>query len=268
VSSVTSATEDAARHMDGIYRYQRYIYDATRKYYLLGRDRLLDELQPDDGSTVLEIGCGTGRNLIHAARRCPNARFVGFDISRAMLETARNSIARAGLSGRIDVYQADATAFDLVRLCGEAHAGRVFISYTLSMIPPWREVLPQALQAVGPGGRLHIVDFGQQEAWPRWFKAGLFAWLRQFSVQPRAELELELVKLARDTGAALEFRPLYRGYADYAVIMKGAAPTNDANGASPAGNRGGPSSHDNGVGSTADSRSTGKADNSGIPKGG
>ncbi len=206
--------------MDGIYQYQRYIYDATRKYYLLGRDRLLDELQPDDGSTVLEIGCGTGRNLIHAARRYPNARFVGFDISRAMLETARTSIVRAGLSDRIDVYQADATAFDLSDLCGEARADRVFISYALSMIPPWRQVLPQALDAVGPGGRLHIVDFGQQEAWPRWLKTVLFAWLRQFSVHPRAELEPELTKLASETGAALGFRHLYRGYADYAVITK------------------------------------------------
>ena len=184
---MSSTTQDAARHMDGIYKYQRYIYDATRKYYLLGRDRLLNELQPDEGSLVLEVGCGTGRNLIHAARRYPNARLVGLDISHAMLKTARASIARAGLSKRIVVYQADATAFDLSDLCGEAHAGRVFISYALSMIPPWRQVLPQALDAVGPGGRLHIVDFGQQEAWPPWFKAALFAWLRQFSVHPRAE---------------------------------------------------------------------------------
>ena len=217
---MSSATQDAARHMDGIYKYQRYIYNATRKYYLLGRDRLLNELQPDDGSTVLEIGCGTGRNLIHAARRCPNARFVGFDISHVMLETARTSIAGAGLSNRIDVYQADATAFHLSDLYGEAHVGRVFISYTLSMIPPWRQVLPQALEAVGPGGRLYILDFGQQEAWPRWFKAVLFAWLRQFSVYPRAELEAELYNLAGDTRADLEFRRLYRGYADYAVITK------------------------------------------------
>ncbi len=214
------ATQDTASHMDGIYRYQRYIYNATRKYYLLGRDRLLDELQPDDGSTVLEVGCGTGRNLIHAARRYPHARFVGFDISHAMLETARSSIARAGLSDRIDVYQADATAFDLSDFCCEAGAGRVFISYTLSMIPPWRQVLPQALEAVGPGGRLHIVDFGQQEGWPRWFKAVLFAWLRQFSVHPRAELARELTKLTSETGATLDFRRLYRGYADYAVITK------------------------------------------------
>jgi S-adenosylmethionine-diacylgycerolhomoserine-N-methlytransferase len=217
---VSSATQDAARHMDGIYKYQRYIYDATRKYYLLGRDRLVNELQPDDGSTVLEVGCGTGRNLIHAARRCPNAGFVGFDISHAMLETARTSIARAGLSHRIDVYHADATAFDLSDLCGQAHVGRVFISYALSMIPPWRQALRQALEAVAPGGRLHILDFSQQEALPRWFKAVLFAWLRRFSVYPRAELEAELTKLASEIGADLEFRRLYRGYTDYAVITK------------------------------------------------
>jgi S-adenosylmethionine-diacylgycerolhomoserine-N-methlytransferase len=48
----------------------------------------------------------------------------------------------------------------------------------------------------------------------------LFAWLRQFSVYPRAELEAELYNLAGDTRADLEFRRLYRGYADYAVITK------------------------------------------------
>jgi len=67
---------------------------------------------------------------------------------------------------------------------------------------------------------LHIVDFGQQEGWPRWFKAVLFAWLRQFSVHPRAELARELTKLTSETGATLDFRRLYRGYADYAVITK------------------------------------------------
>jgi S-adenosylmethionine-diacylgycerolhomoserine-N-methlytransferase len=227
---VSSATQDAARHMDVIYRHQRHIYNATRKYYLLGRDRLLNELQPDDGSIVLEIGCGTGRNLIHAARRWPHARFVGFDISRAMLETARVAIARARLSHRIDVYQADATTFDMLALCGEAQVRCVFISYALSMIPPWRRVLEQALAAVGPGGRLYVLDFGHQEAWHPWFKAMLLAWLRQFSVEPRADLEPALAKLASDAGAVLEFQRLYRGYADYAVITKPACSSCDETG--------------------------------------
>ena len=49
--------------MDGVYRYQRHIYDLTRKYYLLGRDRLIADLAVPDGGTVLEIGCGTGRRV-------------------------------------------------------------------------------------------------------------------------------------------------------------------------------------------------------------
>ena len=80
--------------MDGVYRYQRHIYDLTRKYYLLGRDRLLAGLDVPPDGTVLELGCGTGRNIVLAARRYPAARFFGLDISAAMLETAAASLAR------------------------------------------------------------------------------------------------------------------------------------------------------------------------------
>ena len=53
--------------MDRIYRRQRHVYDFTRKYYLLGRDELIERLAPPADSRVLEIGCGTARNLIAAA---------------------------------------------------------------------------------------------------------------------------------------------------------------------------------------------------------
>ena len=67
---------DEAALMDRIYRRQRYVYDLTRKYYLLGRDELIDRLAPPADGRVLEIGCGTARNLIAAARRWPQARFL------------------------------------------------------------------------------------------------------------------------------------------------------------------------------------------------
>ena len=215
-------SSDHRSHMDGIYRYQRYIYDATRKYYLLGRDRLLDELQPPSGGTILEIGCGTGRNLIHAARRYPNARLYGFDISSEMLKTARANIARAGLSDRIVVAEGDATNFDTRAMFAVESFDRVLISYALSMIPPWRQAIAPALDAVAPGGRLHIVDFGQMDGWPHWFKAGMFAWLAKFTVHPRADLEEALRGAAASAGASLEFAQLYRGYSDYAVLTRGA----------------------------------------------
>ena len=206
--------------MDAIYRYQRYVYDATRKFYLLGRDRLIEDLAPGPTDRVLEVACGTGRNLIAAARHYPQARFFGFDISTAMLETAGNSIARAGLGDRIRIAAGDATAFSGERLFATPAFDRIFISYALSMIPPWRGALQQALAALSPGGRLLIVDFGGQERLPRWFKRLLRGWLRQFSVEPRDELTAELDRIAAMPGYSVRYTQLYRGYAVYAVVMR------------------------------------------------
>jgi len=211
---------DAASAMDAIYRTQRHIYDATRKYFLLGRDRMLEGLAPPVGGTILEIGCGTGRNLILAARLHKSARLYGFDISPAMLETAAASIANSGLAGRIRLAQGDATNFSGEALFGQAQFDRVFVSYALSMIPPWREALEQALGAVAPGGSLHIVDFGEQSELPGWFRNGLRAWLAKFSVVPRQELEGELARLAESTGARLTLERPFRDYARLAVIAK------------------------------------------------
>lgn len=217
---MSEATEDAAQHMDGIYKYQRYIYDLTRKYFLLGRDRLLEDMKPEPGQSVLEVGCGTGRNLIQAARRYPEAKFYGFDISNEMLVTARQSIERAGLQDRITLAQGDATSFDMEQLFGVPAADRVFISYSLSMIPPWREAIPEAIKALAPAGRLHIVDFGQQSGMPGWFKSALFAWLDKFSVYPSPELESVLRTIAEAHGMRLSFQRIYRGYADLAVVTR------------------------------------------------
>lgn len=219
----TAHSEDAATHMDGIYRYQRHIYDLTRKYFLLGRDRLLADLDPPPGGTVLEIGCGTARNLVLAAKRHPNARYFGFDISDEMLVTAKANIDRAGLSDKVTLAQGDATDFDLQAMFGLEAVDRAFCSYTLSMIPPWKDVLPAAVDALAPGGRLHVVDFGPSSGLPKLFKSGLYAWLNKFSVHPRAELEAELRKVADAKGCEIRFEMLYRGYADYAVVTRPAS---------------------------------------------
>src|ERR1019366_8688122 len=91
---------DAAVRMDRQYRWQRHIYDVTRVPYLLGRDRLIPEVAPPCGAHVLEIGCGTGRNLIRIARTYPGVECFGLDVSNVMLDTARRSIEGAGLAGR------------------------------------------------------------------------------------------------------------------------------------------------------------------------
>ncbi|HZY52731.1 MAG TPA: methyltransferase domain-containing protein [Reyranella sp.] len=205
--------------MDRIYRRQRHVYDFTRKYYLLGRDRLIRRLDPPGGSRVLEIGCGTARNLIVAARTYPGVRFFGIDISSEMLETARRVVEREGLFD-IRLARADATSFDPALLFGVPGFSRIFVSYSLSMIPGWQDVLGRALTWLAPGGELHVVDFGGQERLPGWFRTGLRQWLDLFHVTPRDELEAELTLLGLRSGAITVFERPYRGYAQYAICRR------------------------------------------------
>ena len=204
-------SESNATRMDAIYARQRHFYDLTRKYYLLGRDRLIARLDVPAGGTVLEVGCGTGRNLIAVAKRYPSAQLFGLDISEAMLTTARAKVAAAGFADRITLKQADATDFNPAALVGHATFDRVFFSYTLSMIPDWQAAILQGARATG--GALHLVDFGQQEGLPGWFKRGLGAWLAKFDVDPRAALPDAINRIGHETGLKPGFQPLYRGYA-------------------------------------------------------
>lgn len=223
-----SATELPAAHgkrsaghgelMDGVYRWQRHIYDLTRKYYLLGRDRLISGLEVPARGSVLELGCGTGRNIVLAARLYPDARFFGLDISAEMLETATAAIAREGLSGRVKLARGDATDFDTKALFSVESFDRIFVSYSLSMIPGWENTISAALAALSPGGSLHVVDFGQQEALPRWFRTLLRGWLKKFHVEPREALRDVLQSESARAVATLRFRTLYRGYTWLAVI--------------------------------------------------
>jgi S-adenosylmethionine-diacylgycerolhomoserine-N-methlytransferase len=207
--------------MDRVYQRQRHFYDLTRKHFLLGRDTLISRLHPPAGGSVLEIGCGTGRNLIAAARAYGDARLYGLDVSSAMLATARANIRRAGLEGRITLALGDAARFDSTGLFGQARFDRVFLSYCLSMIPPWREAVRNALDLVEQeGGRMLIVDFGGQRQLPNWFKWALSSWLEKFHVAPRLELADALAALAEENGGRLVIRSIYRDYAQIAEIRR------------------------------------------------
>jgi S-adenosylmethionine-diacylgycerolhomoserine-N-methlytransferase len=211
---------DAAALMDRMYRRQRHIYDLSRKFYLLGRDDAIGRLHAAPGDKVLEIGCGTGRNLVKLAQAYPEVRLFGLDVSREMLATAAASTVRAGLASRIALAQADATAFDPQRLFGCASFERVMISYALSMIPPWRDALVQALDIVAPGGSLEVVDFGDCAGLPLPFKAGLRRWLAMFDVTPRNDLSDALATLAAERGMSCEIESWFRGYAILAVARR------------------------------------------------
>jgi len=204
--------------MDRVYRQQRHIYDLTRKFYLLGRDRMIDRLSPRPSARIVEVGCGTARNLIRLAQRYPDAKLFGLDASHAMLKTASIAIARAALSDRIVLAQGYAEALS-PELFGETTPfDDILFSYSLSMIPDWRQALNAAKGALSTNGRIHIVDFGDLRNLVGPARHALRKWLEFFHVAPRAEL-LSALENLRSDGARLHILPgryafLFSGNAD------------------------------------------------------
>jgi S-adenosylmethionine-diacylgycerolhomoserine-N-methlytransferase len=207
--------------MDRMYRLQRYFYDATRKYYLLGRDRLLREMALEPGESVLEIGCGTARNLIVLARRRPDVACYGLDASNEMLATAAGKVRRARLEQRITLRTCYAEELDYARTFGLiAPFDAAFFSYSLSMIPTWPQAIAAALANLKPRGTLYVVDFWDQAGWPRWFRALLRTWLDLFHVVHRPELLEHLRELEARGVGELKLESVAGRYAYLATFRK------------------------------------------------
>lgn len=194
----TTASDHAAL-MDRVYRWQRPIYDLTRKYYLFGRDRLINELDAKPGMAVLEIGCGTGRNLAMVGKVWRGVRLHGLDISAEMLRSARRTLGNTGT-----LALGDATRFDAKALFGREGFERVMLSYAVSMIPDWQAALSQAAATLAPRGSLYVVDFGDCSGLPSPLRKALIGWLAKFHVTPRLDLADAAERVAREHGLAVE----------------------------------------------------------------
>ncbi len=86
-------------------------FDAFARYYDADYGAVDDdlpfyrELAQRTGGPVLEVMCGSGRLLLPLARA--GLRMTGVDVSRAMLSLARERLAAANLSERVQLLEAD-----------------------------------------------------------------------------------------------------------------------------------------------------------------
>ncbi len=96
-------------------------YDAVAgPMYLTGLHRLLPLVRVPPAPAILDVGCGTGINLLEAARLFgPCQALVGIDLSPGMVAVAQTKAAMLGIPADIRIGDAEAlpyydSAFDLV----------------------------------------------------------------------------------------------------------------------------------------------------------
>lgn len=171
-----------AQQLEAFYAPQAAVYDSFRERLLHGRRELIEMLAPSAGERIIELGAGTGRNLLFLGEqlaRLEQATLV--DLCPALLEQARQ---RTATMPNVQVIEADATCWQ-----PQQQVDCVYLSYALTMIPDWRATLRNAIAMLRPGGRLGVVDFYVSAApvhadadaglvqhgaltrwfWPRWF---------------------------------------------------------------------------------------------------
>lgn len=122
---------------------------------MFGRKKIVDEIKltHPDISNILEIGCGTGYNLINLAKKYPHGSVTGIDLSKEMLEVAVHQLNRNKLNVTIinEPYSKDRfeNKFNLI-LC----------SYSLSMMGQHTsEIIQAAADDLIEGGIFAAVDF-------------------------------------------------------------------------------------------------------------
>jgi demethylmenaquinone methyltransferase/2-methoxy-6-polyprenyl-1,4-benzoquinol methylase len=117
------------------------------------RRQAVSRLQLKPGERVLEVGCGTGRNLSLLSEAVgPEGHIYGVDISEGMLAEARALCERQGWHN-VTLRQSDAALYQVPE-----PVDAVLFSLSFATMPHHREVLRHAWKQLRPGGRLVIMD--------------------------------------------------------------------------------------------------------------
>lgn len=151
-------TSAQTHSMRRYYQWHAAIYDATRWTFLLGREEILRQL-PISGTqpqTLVEVGCGTGHNLLRLAQQHPELRLLGIDVSPDMLAQAQKSTAEHAT--RVQLLEQPYGSGKSLPLSQAPDF--ILFSYALTMFNPgWEAAIEQAWNDLPVGGRLVVVDF-------------------------------------------------------------------------------------------------------------
>ena len=145
--------------VERFYRHIAPVYDllATAPVVRGWRTRAADALALSPGDTVVEMGCGTGANLPYLRERVgSDGRVVGIDRTPAMLDRARDRVARAGWEN-VTLCRGDAARPPVEGV------DAVLGSFVVGMLDSPGVAVDRWLDALAPGGRVAVLEAGTSD---------------------------------------------------------------------------------------------------------
>src|SRR5919109_5410334 len=106
------------------------------------------------GETVLDLGCGSGTDLLIAAQMVgPRGRAIGVDMTHSMLSRARESAATMGLEN-VELHQSLIESLPVE----DAAVDVVISNGVIDLVPDKDAVFDEIDRVLRPGGRLQVAD--------------------------------------------------------------------------------------------------------------
>jgi ubiquinone/menaquinone biosynthesis C-methylase UbiE len=108
----------------------------------------------EQGSVVLDLGCGAGTDLLIAAQMTgPAGRVIGVDMTGAMLERAEASAREMGLAG-VELHESLIETLPL----DDASVDVVISNGVIDLVPDKHAVFDEIDRVLRPGGRMQLAD--------------------------------------------------------------------------------------------------------------
>lgn len=191
------------------YRVHSNIYDATRWLFLFGRGSTIKLLPTfDNPPKILEVGCGTGNNLIQLHKKYPEARLTGIDLSQEMLTKAQKKIQASDNPQKFRLIH-DAYGSSCLK---DSTFDVILFSYSLTMMTQHIELIfSRIYQNLDPEGLLAVTDFHQTKF--GWFEQ----WMRMNHVVMDGSLYKTLSEAFKSTHSNI--LPAYFNWWEYFIFI-------------------------------------------------
>lgn len=151
------------RYQKSAVNYEKYIKLYNYFWQIFGfryeqwRRKTIDALNPKEGHTVVDLGCGTGLNFLHLEKRVGSSgHIIGVDISNEMLAMSTKKIKKNNWRN-ISLINSDFNDYET-----PDKVDSIISTYSIGLGTNYKNTIEKSFQNLKPGGKFAILCFNDQ----------------------------------------------------------------------------------------------------------